>query len=205
MSVSGTAHRVPGERGEATRRKILVAAEDVFAHYSYHDASIVKITEAAQVAQGTFYLYFHSKQEVFEELVADLSTRLRCSMRQASVGAPSRLEAERRGFQAFFRFTTKHPALYRVIRQAEFVSPQAMRRHYDRIVDGYARALSDAMAEGEIALADPAVVAWCLMGVGELVGMRWILWGPRQQLPAAVAREVEAFVQRALCPAEPVA
>ena len=29
----------------------------------YHDASIVKITEAAGVAQGTFYLYFASKKE----------------------------------------------------------------------------------------------------------------------------------------------
>ena len=40
---------------------------------AYHDASIVKITEAAGVGQGTFYLYFASKQEMFDELVRELN------------------------------------------------------------------------------------------------------------------------------------
>jgi AcrR family transcriptional regulator len=44
------------ERGNRTRTRILEAAEQVFAKHGYHDASIVKITEAAGVAQGTFYL-----------------------------------------------------------------------------------------------------------------------------------------------------
>ena len=43
-------------------RKLLEAAEQVFAELGYHDASIVKITEAAGVGQGTFYLYFASKK-----------------------------------------------------------------------------------------------------------------------------------------------
>ena len=38
----------------------------------------------------------------------------------------TRLEAERLGFAAYFRFTAEHPALYRIIRQAEFVSPEIL-------------------------------------------------------------------------------
>ena len=52
-------------RGAATRRRLLEAAERVFSELGYHEASIVKITEAAGVAQGTFYLYFAGKQEIF--------------------------------------------------------------------------------------------------------------------------------------------
>ena len=48
-------------RGERTRRKLLEAAERIFAELGYHDASIVKITEAAGVGQGTFYLYFGAR------------------------------------------------------------------------------------------------------------------------------------------------
>ena len=44
-------------------RRLLDAAEQVFAELGYHDASIVKITEAAGVGQGTFYLYFASKKD----------------------------------------------------------------------------------------------------------------------------------------------
>src|SRR5690606_14890523 len=60
-------------RGTRTRERILAGATQVFAEHGYHDASIVKVTEAAEVAQGTFYLYFYSKQEVFEEVVRELN------------------------------------------------------------------------------------------------------------------------------------
>ena len=40
-------------RGAATRERLLTAAESVFAELGYPEASIVKITEAAGVAQGT--------------------------------------------------------------------------------------------------------------------------------------------------------
>ena len=89
----------------------------------YHEASIVKITEAAGVGLGTFYLYFDGKQAIFDEVVEDLNRRVRHAMTDAARSAGTRLEAERAGFRAFFRFTAQHPALYRIIRQAEFVSP----------------------------------------------------------------------------------
>ena len=68
---TGVDGRALRSRGAQTRQRLLEAAEDVFAELGYHDASIVKITEAAGVAQGTFYLYFTSKKESFDELVRD--------------------------------------------------------------------------------------------------------------------------------------
>lgn len=165
------------KRGEATRTKLLAGAEQVFADAGYHEASIVKITERAEVGLGTFYLYFDSKQAIFEALVIDLNRRVRRSMTEEMSGATSRLEAERSGFAGFFKFTAAHPALYRVVREAEFVSPETLRLHYQRIVDGYAEGLRAAQATGEVdAVLEPEVAAWALMGVGELIGMRFLLW-----------------------------
>lgn len=183
-------------QGEVTRRRLLDAAEAVFAEVGYHDASIVRITEAAGVAQGTFYIYFESKQQVFEEVVFDLNHRVRQAMTSAAAGAPNRLEAERRGFAAFFRFTAEHPGLYRVIRQAEFVSPKAMAEHYERIIAGYVPQLKEAMSTGEVALTDPTVLAWALVAVGELAGMRWILWDGAQAMPPEVFEEVMTVIGR---------
>ena len=196
--VVGTDGKPLTTRGERTRRALLEAAERVFAELGYHEASIVKITEAAGVAQGTFYRYFDSKQGVFDELVVDLNRRVRAAMAEGARQGRTRTEAERLGFRAFFRFTAEHPALYRIIRQAEFVSPGAMRLHYDRISRGYAAGLREAMDAGEIAPADPEVVAWALMGVGELIGMRWILWDKNDELPEAVFDELVAFIDRSL-------
>lgn len=187
-------------KGAQTRRRLLEAAEAVFADLGYHDASIVKITETAGVAQGTFYIYFEGKRAVFDELVEDLNRRVRHAMAEASRAGRSRVEAERLGFAAFFRFTAEHPALYRVIRQAEFVSPRVMRLHYDRIAEGYMEGLRAAMAAGEIAEADPLVEAWALMAVGEMIGMRWILWSEEgaDGLSPEIFEETMALVARAL-------
>jgi AcrR family transcriptional regulator len=196
--VTQEAARPRTERGERTRARLLQAAEQVFTELGYHDASVVKVTDAAGVANGTFYLYFPGKKEIFDELVEDLNSRVRHAMEEAASGARTRAEAERLGFEAFFRFTAEHPGLYRVIRQAEFVSPPALRLHYERIVDGYARGLRDAMERGEIAPGDPEVLAWALMGAGELIGLRWILWGETAEMPASVFEEAMRFLLRGL-------
>lgn len=190
--------RVVRGKGARTRRRLLEAAERVFGDLGYHDASVVKITEAAGVSLGTFYQYFQSKQAIFDELVADLNRRVRHAMSDASRRGRTRIEAERLGFAAFFRFTAEHPALYRVIRQAEFVSPKAMEQHYERIAEGYVEGLKAAMEAGEIAPADPLVVAWALMAVGEMIGMRWILWSKASRIPPAVFEETMGFVSRSL-------
>ena len=195
------------KRGEATRRRLLEAAEAVFAEQGYHEASIVKITERAGIGLGTFYLYFDSKQTIFEGLVIDLNRRVRHSMSEAMTGATSRLEAERAGFAGFFRFTAAHPALYRVVREAEFVSPETLRLHYSRIVEGYEAGLRAAQQAGDVdTRLDPAVAAWALMGMGELIGMRYLLWErdaegrPPAQLDPAVFDAMALVIDEALAP-----
>lgn len=199
------------KRGEATRSRLLEAAETVFADQGYHEASIVKITERAGIGLGTFYLYFDSKQTIFEALVIDLNRRVRHSMSEAMAGASSRLEAERAGFAGFFRFTAAHPALYRVVREAEFVSPDTLRLHYTRIVEGYEAGLRAAQGSGDVDRAlDPEVTAWALMGMGELIGMRFLLWErdaegrPPAELDPAVMASMSTLIDNALAPrAEP--
>lgn len=200
------------ERGNRTRAKLIEAAETVFADYGYSDASIVRITEQAGVAQGTYYVYFSSKLQIFEEVIEDLNRRVRHAMAEASAGATSRLESERAGFRAFFAFTAAHPALYRIVREAEFVSPRALRMHYTRIVEGYIEGLTEARDAGEVGDIDPTVAAWALMGIGEMIGMRWVLWGESSepgdnadplasgtsQVPEEVFEQMMRFIQRGL-------
>lgn len=197
MTVLGADGRTLSARGVETRQKLLDAAESVFADLGYHDASIVKLTEAAGVGQGTFYLYFSSKKEIFDELVRHLNRRVRHAMKEASEQGTTRLESELLGFGAYFRFTTEHPGLYGIIRQAEFVSPEMLRYHYDKLSEGYIGALREAMERGETAQLDPEVTAWALMAAGEMIGMRWILWGDGE-MPEHVERELARIVRGVL-------
>jgi AcrR family transcriptional regulator len=193
--VTNVEGRPLSRRGLDTRRRLLDAAERVFGELGYHDASIVKVAESAGVATGTFYLYFDSKKSIFDELVRDLNRRVRHAMKEASSQGTTRVEQELLGFDAYFRFTSEHPALYRIIRQAEFVSPEMLRYHYERLSEGYVEALAEAAERGEIKTLDPEVTAYALMGLGELVGMRWILWGEGTPLPEHVITELERMIR----------
>ena len=186
------------DRGTQTKEKLLLAAERVFADLGYQDASVAKITNHAGVGQGTFYLYFGSKLEIFEELVYDLNRRVRRAMSEGAQTATNRIEREREGFKAFFKFTAEHPALYRIIRQAEFVSPKALKHHYSKIVEGYQEGIARAEEEGEIMDLDPEVASWMLMGIGELIGMRWVLWSEDGEVPDEVFENMMRFIEAGL-------
>ncbi len=194
----GADGRTLSRKGEQTRQRLLEAAERVFGELGYVDASIVKITESAGVGQGTFYLYFSSKQEIFDELIRDLNRRVRHAMKEASSRGKTRLEAELLGFGAYFRFTAEHPALYRIVRQAEFVSPQMLHYHYEKLAEGYVEGLRESMARGDVGEIDPEVTAWALMAAGEMLGMRFILWGDGsvpEHVEAELARIIRAVLE----------
>ncbi|WP_338262483.1 TetR/AcrR family transcriptional regulator [Corallococcus caeni] len=177
MNRPSTSERVPvTPRGQRTRQKLLKAAEAVFGDKGYERASIADLTRKASVALGTFYVYFPDKQSIFVEVVDELGARLRRLIAESTAACTTRLEVEREGLRAFFEFVRQHPNLYRVVRQAEFVDADCYRRYYDRFAKGYVRGLTQAMDKGEVRRMDPEALAYCLMGIGDFLGMRWVLW-----------------------------
>lgn len=72
---------------EERRQQILGCARDVFSEKGYHGASIADIIARAGVARGTFYLYFKSKRDVFDELLEGLLTLIQGRIRLVDVDA----------------------------------------------------------------------------------------------------------------------
>ena len=76
LAVDGRTRRAEAQR-ESRRAHILKTALAVFAERGYHQTRISDIIEAAGIARGTFYLYFHSKSAIFLELLDALLVELR--------------------------------------------------------------------------------------------------------------------------------
>ncbi|MDQ6747866.1 MAG: TetR/AcrR family transcriptional regulator [Candidatus Dormibacteraeota bacterium] len=58
-----------GERkSDRTRRRVLAAAKHLFDRRGYRDTTVDDITRRAEIAHGTFYLYFRGKSEILSEL-----------------------------------------------------------------------------------------------------------------------------------------
>lgn len=186
-------------RGEATRRRLLNAAEQEFGAKGYHGASVSSITQRADIAQGTFYLYFHSKEEMFVTLVRDIGHQLRAHSAQAIGKATNRLEAERLGLEAFLQFTARHRGLYRIVQESQFVDPQIFREYYEKLAEGYAQALASAARKGELTEGDAETRAWSMMGIGHFLGLKWCLW-QKKQPPQGVLDEVMGLITHGMGP-----
>src|ERR1700682_6349970 len=163
-------------KAQPTRPTQLPAAEALFAEKGYFETSIADITQRADVALGTFYVYFPSKLAIFQELVRHLNHRLREDLRAAIQGLTHRADIERVGFQSFFTFVDQHRNLYSIVQQAELVDPALYRWYYRSLAGSYAKGLARAIDAGELKPLDPECLAWCLMGMAHFLGMRWVLW-----------------------------
>ncbi len=179
------------ERGELTRDRLLEAAEEVFAEQGFFRASIAEITRRAGVAQGTFYLYFPAKEEIFRELVRKMSHDLRRTLQEAVAPIIDRRDAERVGLETFLKFVLERRNLYTVMRECEFVDPELHRWYYRRLAEGYVRGLRQAMARGQVRQLDPEALAYFLMGAAQMIGMRWTFWEntlpPREVIETVVS------------------
>lgn len=185
------------ERGRKTVRKLLEAAAAEFGARGYHEAAITGITGRAGVALGTFYTYFESKEELFRALVRDMSNATRAHVAEAVRGAPDRIAAERIGLAAFIAFTRRHPELYRIIEEAQFVAEDCYREHYRSFVDGYRQGLAAAATRGEICEGPDELRAWALIGMSVFLGMRYAVWS-KDMAPEAVADQAIALVAEGL-------
>jgi AcrR family transcriptional regulator len=65
----------PGARGEATRSRLLEAGAEEFSRRGFHATRVDDIVRRARTSHGTFYLYFASKDALFEQVVADVARR----------------------------------------------------------------------------------------------------------------------------------
>lgn len=163
-------------RGEATRRKLLAAAEVEIGEKGFHAASVSSITLRADVGQGIFYLYFRSKEEIFITLVRDIGNSLRENLMQAAAQSVETDDADRYCLQAFFRFASQHPGLYRIVQEAQFVDEPTYRDYYERLAQCYAQTIAAAEKRGELRSGNTEARAWAVMGIAHFVGLRWCLW-----------------------------
>ena len=57
------------KKGEKRKKMLLMIAYDMFLTQGYENTSVDKIIEKAQIAKGTYYYYFQSKEQMLEEVI----------------------------------------------------------------------------------------------------------------------------------------
>lgn len=136
------------EKAEQVRLALFDAAAKVVGKHGYAGASVARITTLAGVAQGTFYNYFASRQDLLDQLLPAMGEEMLAHIAAEVRGEPDEVAREEKRFRAFFAFLQKRPAFLRILNEAEVYAPKAFSAHLANIAADYRRALERAKARG---------------------------------------------------------
>lgn len=99
------------------RQAILDAAREVFAKLGYGATTVRDIIRATELASGTFYNYFKSKDEVFQAIQDENALRVRPRLRAERIRASSVEEFITGTFRTFFDYVANDRRTFAVIRR----------------------------------------------------------------------------------------
>lgn len=163
------------EQDRARRRNdILMSARAVFAEEGFRHATVDQVAQRAEVAKGTIYLYFETKEAIMADLVlmalADLQSQLRDAVESHSVLQP---DGQLRAMaDAYLAFSQRSPDYFRLLTAfdggdlGDNLSPQRnelILAASNRTLDLVAQAVADGVALGMFAVRDvrqAAAVLW---------------------------------------------
>lgn len=169
-------------RGRQTRGRILDAAQRVFERVGFLDARIVDITVEAGVAQGTFYTYFRSKQEVFDEAAEAFADQLFEAATIAPDPAPrssvQRIELANQQFLDAYRDGRRMMAAIEqraaIDQQWTAIRRSLRRKFVNRIEGGLRKMQRDGEADPEL---DPHYTANALAAMVDSYAYMWFVLG----------------------------
>lgn len=138
------------ERARENRSRLIHAALEMVGVHGYAEASVSRIVERAGLAQGTFYLYFASRQDLFDQLLPEVGSEALAHIGDAVRGVEGFVAQEERAMRAFFEYAVRNPAYFRVFTEAEVAAPQAYLKYTRTRTGRFLAVLGAARAQGEI-------------------------------------------------------
>jgi TetR/AcrR family transcriptional regulator, transcriptional repressor of aconitase len=97
--------RISAEREEATRRRILKAARQVFVQKGFHRASIDDVVAACGLSVGAIYTYFPNKDELIRASILDANREESDALLADTRAAGSVGDRLDRGIRGWWRYT----------------------------------------------------------------------------------------------------
>lgn len=170
---------MPGEaptrtdrRRARTRQSLIESARELIVTNGVEGLRIGEITERADVALGSFYNHFDSKEELVEAIVAETVVAIADSLTPLIESLDDPAEAVSVSNRLFVRLAIDDPALARLMVNLD----RADARFETMVMPQAHAALERGIEAGRFRLADPSVALIVAAG-GALAVMRGILEG----------------------------
>jgi AcrR family transcriptional regulator len=97
-----------------TRRRLVEAGTRAFAKFGYHGMKVAAVAREAGIANGTFYLHFKDKQELFLEILRSAVGKLASGLFAVHGYGETSSNAERDEIAVVFEFAEQNRDLMRI-------------------------------------------------------------------------------------------
>jgi len=164
------------KRGQKTLDNIVRAAEELFFEKGYHATSIIDITNEANIALGTFYIYFKDKYSLYKFLLLSYSHDIRKAIALDIKPSHTRFEAEKIGLKAFLVYIRDHKHVYNIIWESLYIDKTLFIEYYENFAGRYATGLVKAQEKGEVVDVDTTILSYFLMGVSNFIGLKYVMF-----------------------------
>jgi len=165
-----------GPTRDERRQSLLDAARTLFAEKGYHDTTVDDITRTANVAKGTFYLYFSEKREIYYEVIRVFLEMVKAAglvVNTSSILPAEFMEVTRQNACRLIRVLTENRQLTRMAYgEAAGLDPrltELWRKFYRDIAEVQSRNLEMAIQLGVVRPCHTFLQAYVHIGIVERV------------------------------------
>jgi AcrR family transcriptional regulator len=168
------------ERKTHNREKLLAAARRVFADKGLGEATARDIVRGTDLATGTFYNYFDSKEDVFRALLGELADKARAAVRRQRRRVGATLEDRVHGaYRAYFELAVQDAELFAVFRRnAGVIAMMPDEGLFESGVTELFEDLIDWEGEGSVPDVDLDYLATAMVGTGFQVATHLVSRNP---------------------------
>jgi AcrR family transcriptional regulator len=162
-------------KGQRTEEALLNAAREVIAREGYLNTTITEITKTAGRSPGSFYNYFDNKAQLLDALVVQFADKVTSeALRSASADPYESIRGTVRAYWTTFRDHV--PEIVGLIQQSMIDERHAAQWRAIRAIgiEGVARRLHVAQAQGFIPGIDPPTMASALVSMLESFCWTWL-------------------------------
>ena len=173
--------------------RIIQAADNHIYLYGFEKASIANITASADVATGTFYLYFKDKLEIYHYLLDNYQTRIKEYIKMRSIGCKTRYEKERMGLIAWLEFINDNPHTYSIIWQSLAINKDLFIDYYQKFVSSYKKGLDRDISQ--LAEVDTLNLSLMLMGISSFIGLKSMIHNETKLTNEEIEKTADSIIE----------
>jgi AcrR family transcriptional regulator len=155
------------------RRQLLEVAMERFAARGFHPTSMDEIADAAGVTKPVLYQHFHSKRQLYRELLDAVGHELLESVASSAAAETAPFQRVLAGFRAYFKFVREKTAGFELL----FGSGA---RRTDEFADSV-RKLEESVAatigsfiDADVDEEHRELLGYAIVGLAEVAGRHWV-------------------------------